>query len=187
MTVYHGNVPEDIVVKLAKLLKPESRVLDLACGIGRNAIPLAKAGHFVEGRDNDAHEVRTLRERAEEEGVIIETIVCDVRDLRLRKHDAILAILALHLIPRDDGRQLLKHIATNVLSGGYAAMSTLTSNGDLAKLFERNFYPSANDILTVFDGWEILEHSVGIVPCKTRDIKSGLKNERVILLARKPA
>lgn len=188
MAVYHNNEPEHIVNELIKLLPPTSHVLDLGCGIGRNAIPLAKAGHRIEGREKDANEIRALHERARIEGVVVETICTDMRNLRIGydRWNAILAILALHLIPASEGRFILKNSGLNLLPGGYIALVMMTSKGDLAKQFRANFYPDAEDVLTLFSKWEIVEQKVDVVPCKTMEIKSGLQNERLTLLARKP-
>lgn len=188
MTIYHGNVPERIVTDLAGHLPPNSRVLDLGCGIGRNAIPLAKAGHMVEGRDKSESELRALCDHARAESVTIETLCTDIRSLRIgyKTWNAILAILILNQLTKEDGETMLRNIIINVLPEGYLALVALTSQGDLAKTFDRNYYPPAQSILKHLEGWDILTHEVAIVPCKTNSVKSGLSNERVTVLARKP-
>lgn len=45
----------------AVLLKPGARVLDVACGNGRNVLWLAAQGHHVTGVDRDAAALATLR------------------------------------------------------------------------------------------------------------------------------
>lgn len=188
MAIYHDNVPEDIVLDLIELLPPKSKVLDLGCGIGRNAIPLARAGHHVEGREKDAEEIRVLRNLAAAEGVAVETVCTDMRNLRIgyRTWNAVLAILSLHLVPMEDGRHLLKNIEINVLPGGYVALVMLTLKGDLKKHFGANFYPAVEEVEKKFTAWETIFRKVDVVSCKTKEITSGLENERLTLLARKP-
>lgn len=55
----HGE-PSPWVLRFAPLLRPGSRVLDLACGGGRHAIPFAAAGHRVDAVDRDSAALRTL-------------------------------------------------------------------------------------------------------------------------------
>lgn len=45
----------------ARMLKPASRVIDFACGVGYGSAILADAGHFVIGRDNDEEALEYAR------------------------------------------------------------------------------------------------------------------------------
>jgi 2-polyprenyl-3-methyl-5-hydroxy-6-metoxy-1,4-benzoquinol methylase len=188
MTSYHGNVPENIVIDLTGRLAAQSRILDLGCGIGRNAFPLAEAGHHVEGRDNDVEELRMLEEEAHRRSVRIETVLTDVRNLRIGfgTWHAILAVLILHLLSKEEGAWMHQNIRLNVLPGGYIALVAMTSRGDLPRLFPQKYYPNVTDVLSGYQGWEVITHKVEIVPCKTRDIQAGLNSERLTFLARKP-
>jgi SAM-dependent methyltransferase len=62
---------------------PGSRVLDLACGVGRHAIELARAGYHVVGADVSPTFVERARELAEEAGVAdaTEFVVADMREI----------------------------------------------------------------------------------------------------------
>jgi len=53
-------------------LAPGSRVLDVACGTGNLAIPLAKMGCIVTGVDIAPNLIEQAKERAEEEGVTVQ-------------------------------------------------------------------------------------------------------------------
>lgn len=55
------EAPSDWVREHARLFKPGSRVLDLACGHGRNARWLASQGWQVEAVDRDADALRSLQ------------------------------------------------------------------------------------------------------------------------------
>ncbi len=57
------------------------RVLDVACGLGRHAVPLARRGYRVTGVDISPTFVERARERAAEAAVDVSFIVGDMRDL----------------------------------------------------------------------------------------------------------
>ncbi len=61
-------------------LPPEGRVLDLACGYGRIAVPLARRGFQVTGLDLSEPLLAVARERAAQAGVTVEWRRADMRD-----------------------------------------------------------------------------------------------------------
>jgi SAM-dependent methyltransferase len=58
-------------------------LLDLACGTGRMAIPLAAAGYAVTGVDVAAEMVALARQKAARAGVAVEWVVADARAFHL--------------------------------------------------------------------------------------------------------
>lgn len=62
-------------------LPPGAEVLDLACGQGRIAIPLAQAGYRITGLDYSGHLLDVARQAAAEAGVSITFHRADMRDL----------------------------------------------------------------------------------------------------------
>jgi len=70
--------------QLSALLEAEwpghgKRVLDVACGIGTQAIALAMRGYSVTASDLSVKAVERARQEAEESGVAIDLSVCDMR------------------------------------------------------------------------------------------------------------
>jgi SAM-dependent methyltransferase len=73
---------EEVAAVLELLALPAgSRVLDLACGWGRHAVPLAGAGLAVTGLDYSATLLAHARELAAEAGVAVEWVQRDLREL----------------------------------------------------------------------------------------------------------
>jgi len=96
----YGTNPNDFLASQAKKLSPNSKVLCLAEGEGRNAIFLAKLGHEVMGIDSSSIGIAKAQKLAESEGVSIEAQVTDLKDFDFgeNKWDAIVSIFA-HLPP----------------------------------------------------------------------------------------
>lgn len=83
------------VAAIRRLLSLErgSRVLDLGCGYGRIAVPLAQAGCQVTALDASEPMLELARERAEAEGVELELRHCDMRELDATEaFDAIVSV-----------------------------------------------------------------------------------------------
>lgn len=59
-----GETPTACVVELEKKLRPESRIVDLGCGDGRDSLFLARHGHFVDCVDLSAAGISALNRRA---------------------------------------------------------------------------------------------------------------------------
>ena len=62
-------------------LSPGDTVLDLCCGPGRHALLFAKRGMRVVGQDLNADYLETARRSAEEDGVSLELVRRDMRDI----------------------------------------------------------------------------------------------------------
>jgi tellurite methyltransferase len=73
--------PAEVLRDFAHLLPAWGRALDLACGLGANALLLARRGLQVEAWDSSAVAIERLREAAALEGLDIRS---DVRDVVLQ-------------------------------------------------------------------------------------------------------
>lgn len=62
-------------------LAPGARILDLACGQGRHAIPLAQHGYRVTGLDLSEPSLTFAREAAAEAGAKIDFVQADMREI----------------------------------------------------------------------------------------------------------
>jgi len=76
----YGTNPNDFLVASTVLLQPESEVLCLAEGEGRNAVYLASLGHRVTAVDSSAVGLKKARSLAQEHSVTIQTIEADLDD-----------------------------------------------------------------------------------------------------------
>jgi SAM-dependent methyltransferase len=70
----------DFVVQALEL-EPGERVLDVACGVGRHSIELARRGLRVTGLDLSAPSIERARAAAEDAGVHVEFVHGDMREL----------------------------------------------------------------------------------------------------------
>ena len=143
--------PGDVDLYRALADRGRGRVLELAVGTGRVAIPLAAAGHRVTGVDNDSHILDRARARAAAEiagsGGTLELVEADLVGLALAEGAAYdLGFLALNslmaLRTRTAQQAAIQALADHLVHGGIAAVDV--------------WLPDADD-LARYDGGQILE------------------------------
>jgi SAM-dependent methyltransferase len=142
--------PGDLDLWLALADRADGRVLELAAGTGRVAVPLAEAGHPVTAVDLDRAMLDRARARAaaaDLDSDRIRFVEADLVDLRLPDAGAFaLAFVALNsimlLASRTAQRRALETLAAHLAPGGLAAVDV--------------WLPDADD-LARFDGRVMLE------------------------------
>lgn len=97
---HFGDQPNTFLQAQAHRLKPNSQILMLCEGEGRNGVFLAEQGHRVTGIDASAVGLAKAHRLAAARGVQIETEVVDLADYEFtaNRWDAVIAIFA-HLDP----------------------------------------------------------------------------------------
>ncbi len=83
-------------------LEKGARVLDLACGHGRIALELARRGYRVTGLDLSPRSLQLAREAAERDGLEIEWVEADMRDIPAgAEFDAVVNVFTALLVELD--------------------------------------------------------------------------------------
>jgi SAM-dependent methyltransferase len=106
-------------------LEPGARVLDLGCGYGRVSLPLARMGFAVTGLDASAPMLELARERAGEEGAVVDFVHGDMRELdAVEAFDAVLSLgTAIGYVESGDG-DALAAAARALVPGGRLLVDT---------------------------------------------------------------
>ena len=127
--------PAEEVLGLLHRLPRSARVLDLGCGDGRDALPLARAGHRVTAVDRSRHTLESIRRLATREGVAVreesaaglELVHADVRHMSpLDHYDLIIVRGLLHLLDPVDRDWVLERIRRHTRPGGWHVVSVIT-------------------------------------------------------------
>jgi tellurite methyltransferase len=101
---YWGKKPSAMCDRVMEIIRPgtgfRSKLLDLGCGEGRNAVYFARHGFEVVGLDLSLPGLEKTRGYAEEVGVHVETIQADIVDYELEDtYDVIFSTGTLHYLP----------------------------------------------------------------------------------------
>ena len=135
-------------------LQEGARVLDLACGHGRHAIALAQRGMVVTGQDLNEDYLRRAREDAVREGVEIETVHGDMRDIPFTdEFDAVINMFTAfgYFDSEDEDMRVLQAVANALKTGGKLLLDTINREWVLSNYAQ-------NDWHTDDDGNTFLEH-----------------------------
>ncbi|HLC69860.1 MAG: hypothetical protein A2840_02045 [Candidatus Buchananbacteria bacterium RIFCSPHIGHO2_01_FULL_47_11b] len=114
-------------------LKKGSRILDLACGQGRHAIPLARHGMKVTGVDWSAPLLQLARHRGKIAGTDVLFIKKDMRTYRTAgKYDTVLILgNSFGYFSDRENEQVLSNIAASLKTGGRLVLDLANTPGML--------------------------------------------------------
>ena len=77
-TITFSNKPNSTIVEFEHLIGNPSKVLDVGCGEGQNAIYLARKGHHVDAFDLSEHGIAKLKHKCELSNVQVNAFAADL-------------------------------------------------------------------------------------------------------------
>ena len=182
-----GSPSEELVV-LADTLAPDTVVLDVGCGDGRNAIHFASRGFRVRAFDISATGVRKLKARAGSRDLEIDAWVQDIREFKFdRSYGLILCHGVLHFLEPRFCNQFLEVMRRHTAQCGLNVHTVFTNRlkppSDLTPFLQRIF--KEGEIRDMYRDWEIELFESYI---KVDEHPGGIRHRHPInkLVARKP-
>ena len=141
-------------------LEPPARILDLGCGPGRCAIPLAGLGYRVSGVDRTKSYLEEAARRAEDAGVELELVEGDMREFRRPDgFDAALSMMTSFGYFEDpaEDRRVVENVADSLADGGRFLIDTIGKEV-LARIFQARDWVERDGELWLFErevdrGW----------------------------------
>lgn len=111
------------------LLAAPARVLDVGCGQGRDALPLARMGHEVVGVDLSPKGIADLVAAAEAEGLAVTGHVADITTFVPEGNfDAVLFDHTLHMLDAADRHEVLARLLDHLRRGGMLLLADEPGN-----------------------------------------------------------
>ncbi len=154
-----GGTASGEIIDLMKLLPRKAKVLDLGCGDGRNAIPLAEAGFDVTAVDISEAGIVKIDTLTMGKGLSIQVLVADMSSYRIQgRYDLIVAHGCLHLLERSNWKNLIREMQEHTLPGGYNAVTVFTdsvsASPDMVDFFVGLFHEE--ELFKVYSQWDLL-------------------------------
>ena len=138
---------------------PRGRALDVACGLGRNAIHLAANGFAVDAMDISGVALAKARERAEAAGVAVHWIETDLDGLEIERDAYDVIVVARFL-----DRPLIPRLVDALRPGGHVVYDHHhITPVDVAGPSSPRFRARPNELLERFRTLRILSWEEGIV------------------------
>jgi SAM-dependent methyltransferase len=119
-------------------------ILELGCGTGRVAIPLAQAGYHVTGIDISDAMLAEAREKSAREGAAVTWVRADVRDFDLGQRFALVIFPAnalLHLLHLEDLEACLASVRRHLTPEGRFAFDVFVPDLDILRREPTERYP----------------------------------------------
>ena len=164
LDTFGGGKPSANVVTAAALLADRlpkgATALDLGCGEGRNAIYLAGIGFETTAIDISGAGIEKLNTMTAEMELNVTASVCDMRIFPFPiLFDLVVCQGCLHLVERNEWRQILDRIKRNTTAGGLNVVGVFTDTvpepedqkGLMVGLFKEG------ELFEHYAGWETLE------------------------------
>jgi 2-polyprenyl-3-methyl-5-hydroxy-6-metoxy-1,4-benzoquinol methylase len=122
-----GTEPNVFLAQQASRFKPGDRVLDVACGEGRNSVWLAGVGCNVMGLDVSPLALEKARRLAHGRSVTVEYVEADIRDWQWEptRFDAVVCIFIQFAEPEQRAR-LFRGFTTTLKPGGILVLQGYT-------------------------------------------------------------
>lgn len=181
------NGPDPITLSLIRELAPNSLVFEYATGLGRNAIPLALAGHRVQVQDLRQELLAELKSKITPDMKIETLHAGDALEHKLRgNYNAFSVIRLLHFLETDDAWTLMERMLMHTGSSGLHSLAFFTDESEKPETnLTRPFYPSIDEIKSHYKGWQQIGETL-----ITRNDPSETSNGKVLvqaqMLFRKP-
>lgn len=168
-----GDASQEIL-DLVLQLPQGGKVLDMGCGDGRNAIPLARAGFAVTAMDNSEAGIRKLNTLSGYEGIPIDSRIGDMTSFEYQEdYDLIISHGCLHFVEREQWEEIIDQFKAHTAPSGFNVITVFTNNipapPDLAPLCVGLFNES--ELYEKYSKWETIlkksytfqdEHAGGI-------------------------
>ena len=171
--------PNKYLVEYVGHLK-KGTVLDLGGSDGVNAIFLAQNGFEVTNIDNDSVALDSLASYSKDTSLKINTVNANLNEYNVDKeYDNVISFYTFHFLEINRGKKLLDNVQSKTRLGGLNILIGFTDQGEFKFNSEKCYFVSSF-LLDTYISWEILHHSKF-----TGSTKSGLSQEREVLVARK--
>lgn len=135
----------------------KSKILEIGCGEGQNAINLISLGYNIEASDISAEAIKWCKQKAKEKGIDENHFyVMDILKNNLKmKYDFIYSVAVLHMLVDDkDRHKFLKFVHNHLTDEGKAFIIVMgdgkeTRRSDISKAFELAERPFADKVVRV--------------------------------------
>lgn len=202
---YFGSAPDPLLEKWVTCLESRRPVLDVGCGQGRNSVYLARHGLSVHAVDPSPVAIGQLERRISEEKLAIHTVCAGFSEANL-KHDDYGGVLLFGLVQELEWPvigSLTEFCRQHLAAGGLLLVTAFSTLDPIYPYHHRTWrsighnsyrspeggirtYLEPDQILELFDGYDVLHHWEGLGPEHRHGDGPPERHGRVEAVLRKP-
>ena len=159
-TITFSNEPNATITEFEYLINNQSKVLDVGCGEGQNAIYLAKQGYDVDAFDLSEHGIVKLNHRCKLSNVQVNAFVADLTTYQFEQYyDMIICFGTLHFVDKNGWKSFINNAKEFTNIGGIHIIQIFTdvvpASADIAPFAIG--LAKDEEIKELYTDWEILQ------------------------------
>ena len=159
-TATFSNEPNATITEFEHLLHNPSKVLEVGCGEGQNAIYLAQQGHLVDAFDLSEHGIAKLKYRCELANTKVNAFVADLTTYPFEQYyDMIVCFGTLHFVAKNDWKRFINNAKEYTNVGGIHIIQiftdTVPASADIAPFAIG--LAKDGELKELYADWEILQ------------------------------
>lgn len=159
-TIAFSNKPNATVTEFEHLINSQSKVLEVGCGEGQNAIYLAEQGHLVDAFDLSEHGIAKLKRRCKLLNTQVNAFVADLSTYQFEQnYDMIICFGTLHFVAKNEWKKFLDNAKKHTNVGGIHIMQIFTDTVPASEDIASFAVGLAKDeeLKELYLDWEILQ------------------------------
>ncbi len=161
------NKPSQILSLVWKNFLPGSKVLDLGCGQGSDALFLVKNNFLVTAIDSSDVAINQIKIKKDEFKLDNLELICgDISDFDIKKnkYQVIICRNVLNFLDKDKALKILNNLQNNIQKGSYIIVEIFTKN-DPSFVSDNKFasYFEEQELLNIFSGYKIFYYLENII------------------------
>ncbi|MCM1386189.1 MAG: methyltransferase domain-containing protein [Bacillus sp. (in: Bacteria)] len=159
-TITFSNKPNPTITEFEHFIDNSSRILDVGCGEGQNAIYLAQQGHYVDAFDLSEHGIAKLKHRCELSNAQVNAFAADLTTYQFEHcYDMITCFGTLHFVAKKEWKKFINNAKEYTNIGGIHIIQIFTDTVPASEDIAPFAIGLAKDeeIKELYTDWEILQ------------------------------
>jgi tellurite methyltransferase len=108
----------------------------------------------------------------------------DIRNFKFEeKYDFIVSSLILHFFQKEKSIELIKKMQTSTKVNGINLLVCISSEDDLYKSNQKNFYPTLEEIKSIYSGWKTIKQVQDFTEMSTHQENQEQHSHNLIIIA----
>lgn len=159
-TIAFSNEPNTTITEFEHLINNQSKILEVGCGEGQNAIYLAGKGYHVDAFDLSEHGITKLKHRCKLSNTQVNAFVADLITYQFEQnYDMIICFGTLHFVAKNEWKRFINNAKKYTNIGGIHIIQIFTDAVPASEDIAPFAIGLAKDkeIKELYTDWEILQ------------------------------